>query len=154
MLDIKQIFWIAGFLEGEGSFGSGYRPCVVSASQVEKEPIQRLHSLLGGVVDTYSRKAVTGNIYYRWRLQSIRALGLMMTIYNLMSPKRKKQILFQILTWKNSAGRGWQRHKTVCPLGHPYDSENTYKTPQGHRRCRICAKLRRSLNTKGTKVNR
>lgn len=149
MISIKDIYWIAGFLEGEGSFGAGYRPCVVTATQVEKEPIERLHSLLGGVIDTYSRKAVTGNIYYRWRLQSIRAISLMMTLYSLMSPKRKRQIAFQIKTWKSSAGRGWQRHKTTCPLGHPYSLENTYKDPHEHRRCRTCARLRRGMNTKG-----
>lgn len=28
--------------------------------------------------------------------------------------------------------------KTHCPQGHPYDSENTYVTPIGHRQCRTC----------------
>lgn len=28
--------------------------------------------------------------------------------------------------------------KTHCPGGHPYDSENTYKTPGGKRMCRAC----------------
>jgi hypothetical protein len=28
--------------------------------------------------------------------------------------------------------------KTHCPAGHPYDADNTYRRPSGHRRCRIC----------------
>lgn len=32
---------------------------------------------------------------------------------------------------------------THCPHGHPYDAENTYYTPGGHRRCRACKRLRR-----------
>ena len=31
-----------------------------------------------------------------------------------------------------------QLRKTHCPHGHPYDTENTYYTPKGHRRCRVC----------------
>ena len=31
-----------------------------------------------------------------------------------------------------------QREKTHCPQGHPYDAENTYVTPAGHRYCRVC----------------
>lgn len=27
---------------------------------------------------------------------------------------------------------------THCPQGHPYDSDNTYVTPKGHRDCRAC----------------
>lgn len=28
--------------------------------------------------------------------------------------------------------------KTHCPHGHPYDAENTYRTPEGKRSCRTC----------------
>lgn len=28
--------------------------------------------------------------------------------------------------------------KTHCPARHPYDAENTYYTPKGHRQCREC----------------
>lgn len=32
--------------------------------------------------------------------------------------------------------------KTRCPQGHPYDSVNTYVTPDGgHRHCRICKRV-------------
>lgn len=29
-------------------------------------------------------------------------------------------------------------HKTHCPKGHPYDQVNTYRQPNGGRRCRQC----------------
>lgn len=38
-------------------------------------------------------------------------------------------------------GTGWSaRHarKTHCPHGHPYSPDNTYRDPQGGRRCRTC----------------
>jgi WhiB family transcriptional regulator, redox-sensing transcriptional regulator len=31
-----------------------------------------------------------------------------------------------------------QASKTHCKHGHPYDADNTYYTPDGHRRCRTC----------------
>lgn len=32
--------------------------------------------------------------------------------------------------------------KIACPVGHPYDDVNTYVDPEGHRRCRACARER------------
>lgn len=37
---------------------------------------------------------------------------------------------------------GWQSSRTHCPQGHPYDDINTYNTPNGHRACRECMRIR------------
>jgi hypothetical protein len=31
-----------------------------------------------------------------------------------------------------------QASKTHCKRGHPFSADNTYYTPDGHRRCRTC----------------
>jgi hypothetical protein len=36
----------------------------------------------------------------------------------------------------------WQRAKTHCPQGHPFDEDNTYRYPSGARACRTCRRLR------------
>lgn len=41
---------------------------------------------------------------------------------------------------KHGAYRNANAEKTHCPLGHPYDTENTYKAPDGRRKCRTCKK--------------
>lgn len=35
----------------------------------------------------------------------------------------------------------YQRQKTHCPHGHPYNNQNTYRRADGYRRCRICRLL-------------
>lgn len=35
--------------------------------------------------------------------------------------------------------------KTHCPHGHPYSPENTYRTPDGSRKCRVCLNARRGV---------
>ena len=34
----------------------------------------------------------------------------------------------------------YQRSKTHCPQGHPYDEQNTYVYPNGRRCCRTCGR--------------
>lgn len=38
----------------------------------------------------------------------------------------------------SAKGRQWQRARSVCPAGHPYDEANTGIRPNGRRRCRAC----------------
>ena len=84
--------WAAGFLEGEGSFqfqkGSGE----VNASQSEEYmPLLKLQQLFGGTVgDPIIYKSYKPK--RRWWITGPRARGVMMTLYSLLSPRRKIQI--------------------------------------------------------------
>lgn len=93
----QDIYWAAGFLEGEGNFshanamarnGSG---TYVSAYQVNKEPVERLLHLFGG---SLSHRMARGNAnaVWVWRACGSRARGISMTIFGLMSAKRQGQI--------------------------------------------------------------
>ena len=46
----------------------------------------------------------------------------------------------RLLTNVDNATDNTQGSKTECPRGHPYNEENTYMDPNGHRRCRPCAR--------------
>ena len=37
-------------------------------------------------------------------------------------------------------GISWERAKTHCPKGHPYDDDNTYFASRGSRLCKACAR--------------
>ena len=43
---------------------------------------------------------------------------------------------------KGAKGRQHQTIKTHCPHGHEYNADNTYKDPNGGRRCRTCNRMR------------
>lgn len=43
----------------------------------------------------------------------------------------------------NRAIAAKMRARTHCPHGHPFDDANTYWTPAGHRKCRVCDRERK-----------
>lgn len=93
-MDIKELYWAAGFLEGEGSFYSscqGYGT-KVDAYQVDTESLHRLVGLFGGAIRGPRVRGPARKPIYYWRVFGPRAAGVMMTLYSLMSVKRKAQI--------------------------------------------------------------
>jgi hypothetical protein len=46
---------------------------------------------------------------------------------------------------RQAPGRHPQASKTHCKRGHPFTAENTYYTPDGHRRCRTCLREAQSI---------
>jgi hypothetical protein len=89
-----QLGWIAGFFEGEAYFRTQVlQGESIRITQKQQEPLERLHKILGGNL----RKRKTG--YYEWDVASARAAAIMMTVYSLMSPRRKEQIRTALLSW-------------------------------------------------------
>lgn len=99
------LHWIAGFMEGEGSFmrkrsgratskksGDVFKAISVCAAQVQREPLERLQKWLGGHVRFRPSKIPTQSDCYSWGVFGARARGVAMTLYPLMSPKRQGQI--------------------------------------------------------------
>lgn len=105
--------WAAGFLEGEGSFPAN--ATAVTACQKQREPLDRLRRLFGGRV--YWRPE--GGTYgiYAWYLHGPSARGVMMTLFSLMSPRRKAQIRGALMRWRDGAYRG-QGHRARRAMGY------------------------------------
>ena len=143
MVRLGNLHWASGFLEDEGHFYASpeYRGNItLGASQVQREPLDRLHNLFGG---TFRRKHYHGeneNDQWLWELRGTRAVAVMMTLYDLMSPRRKRQIEKALNEWKT-----WgvaNKNKTHCLHGHPFEGDNLYVTPTGKRECRACRRRR------------
>lgn len=138
MIDLLDIGWIAGFIEGEGTFGCRGKTVFVSVSQVQKEPIDRLHAMLGGKV--YRIEQMDGSrrmAFYKWFVHNEQARGLIMTLFALMSPRRKAQMKAALAPWLRTGRLG--KYKTECRRGHPLAGPNLGINPtSGGRYCRAC----------------
>lgn len=126
----RDLEWSAGFLEGEGSFIESNSACRVTAPQMQRAPLERLHGLFGGSLtqrrDTH---------LHVWQLSGVAAAGLMMTLYGLMSPRRRGQIFTALSRWRRAGVH--HRFRYTCRLGHPLVRLANQQGPK-YRHCPIC----------------
>jgi hypothetical protein len=93
---VKDIYWAAGFYEGEGFATDTKTSQQISAVQVNKEPLERLQKHFGGTVRLQNRYAYTrpnSKPIWRWRICGPRARGFAMTIFTLLSKRRQEQLV-------------------------------------------------------------
>lgn len=118
VFSIKELYWAAGFLEGEGSFhrnhiglGSTER---VNANQVNREPLRRLLNLFGGTLYNKRERRDNRQPISAWGIYGARARGAMMTLYLLMSKRRKAQIRKALATPKARSIRATSTSAAAC----------------------------------------
>ncbi len=156
-ISVKDIAWAAGFLEGEGCFASGKnvhkdRVPSVTAAQVDIEPLEKLQRILGGYIRPGS-PVKNQSPYWNWGVYGRQAVGVMYTIYPLLSHRRQERIRVSVGWWSNRPVHVSLRR--YCPTGHEYSDWNTYHAvakegavrPHGtnNRMCRQCNRNRRIM---------
>ncbi len=136
MLEINEVYWAAGFLEGEGGFVAGQdnSAFTISAVQLQREPLERLLRLFGGHLKAYVNKR--GTLVHRWTVNGSHAVSVGFVIFSLMSVRRKAQIARLVELWKARPGRN-NRWKASCPKGHVYGTVTTFRR-LGKRHCIVC----------------
>lgn|SRR3989442_8402035 len=99
-ISITDLHWVAGFYEGEGSanFTRGLR---VQVTQVQKWPLDRLGALFGGYF-WYKGPKGRRSATWVWTITGPKAAGLLMTLFSLLSPKRRKQIQMALAAWRKA----------------------------------------------------
>ena len=91
MINIGDIKWATGFLEGEGSFRlTQCNSPVVSVNQVQKWPLKKINSIFPGRIIPVKGDGKNKQNSWMWYLKAKDSIQLMMTIFILISPKRKK----------------------------------------------------------------
>jgi len=55
-----------------------------------------------------------------------------------VNPLHLEQVTQKVNILRGHSAPALNAAKTRCPSGHPYDEENTYWSPAGHRLCRKC----------------
>lgn len=136
-----ELGWVAGFLEGEGSFMYHHSP-TVCASQVQREPLERLETYFGGntILKRPNKDQANQQPCWYWYAGSYHAIVIMELVYDLMSPKRKQQIDACFARWKTTK-KYREQGADACLIGHKLTPENTITERTGAVRCRICRNL-------------
>lgn len=104
-MELKDLYWAAGFLEGDGYFSSSPSRSndLVGATCADRDILERLQSLFGGNIRQVTGKGLgplTKKDIYSWRLHGSKGIGLMMTLYSLMGIRRKAKIKQILADWK------------------------------------------------------
>lgn len=136
---IVDLAWAAGFLEGEGSFYARDGSAKVSAGQVQKAPLERLHKLFGGHIWLKTAPtSLSSTPIWIWYLSSRRSAAVMMTLYAFMSPKRKQEIEKALAEW-SSARNIRSAGSIACIRGHSITGDNAAQVKgRTYPVCRAC----------------
>jgi hypothetical protein len=136
---VKDIYWLAGLLEGEGSFGilsNGSNP-VIYLQMNDYDIVFKVRSLMCKhyAIGIRSRQP---NDSYVYRVHGNIAIQWMMTLYPLMGKRRKEKITEILNLWKNHRGNKYYEYGDRCRQGHLITKLNSRDTPGGGLRCRLC----------------
>jgi len=138
VIKASDVTWAAGFVEGEGSFTPDKGCPDVQVCQVQLWPLSKMERLFGGTI--YPVTQVNKRPYFRWRVGGTRAVGFVMTLYSLLSPKRKRQIRAALSEWRKTLPL--HKYRKACVHGHLYLAGSEYVNKLGHRVCRVCERAR------------
>lgn len=91
MFTPTDIAWAAGFLEGEGWLKlTGRTHLCLAASQVDREPLDRLASIFGGMV--YGPRKTKTQPIYTWQVTGrVRAQAALAAMWSWLSVHRRDQ---------------------------------------------------------------
>ena len=116
-MNSSDLHWLAGWMEGEGSFtvkktNKSIRLCGVST---DRDSIARVSGVLGTKLYGPYNKAVPGRKrYWSVAVHGGKAAAWMMTLYSLMGKRRQQAIKKALAVWRSST-----YHQRQYPTCHP-----------------------------------
>ena len=141
--------WLAGILEGEGTFSATVRhrrsdnqttvTCRIRIASTDRDVIERVARITGyGRVYELGRPTVTGKRVFSWDIgKRDQVQAVVDAVFPLLSERRQQQIL--AMFQKRDAVPQYKRpQQTHCKRGHELTPENTYVRKNGVRRCKTC----------------
>ena len=122
MIKMTDLHWAAGFLDGEGCFHltkNGLNPHI-HATQKDTWALEKLQKLFGGQIYSFKNRGLSDRTMFVWMLTSRRSIGLMLTLYSLVSPYRRGQIEHCVRRWKDVP---FQRHMSPEKLQEKFNGQ-------------------------------
>jgi len=137
-ITVKKIAWLAGILEGEGSFSFNDGGFTISLSMTDEDVVAKVASLWNRPYHLSSKGVKHGyKVQYRVNICATPAIEWMFTIYSFMGYRRQSQMLHVINKWKAVPAKD----RVNFPCGHPRSHENTISRRRTTE-CRSCANER------------
>ena len=130
----KDIFWLAGLLEGEGCFadcpgGMPRSPRIqIRLAMTDNDVVARASKIMGGSIYVNKKRTKGGKLVFHCSVWNARARGWMMTLYPLLGERRRQRIKQILGSWRSrpmqlaSVSRTWRRvgkPLTLVNLCHP-----------------------------------
>lgn len=103
MTTLKEIVWLAGLLEGEGSFSliNNVTPAI-RLGMTDKDVVEHAAKILGTELNRPTPgRLVQHKTMYDCAIFSFKAIGWMMTLYSFLGNRRREKISNIIYEWKN-----------------------------------------------------
>jgi hypothetical protein len=143
MIQTKDIHWLAGLVEGEGSFMLSTTACKyqypsIQMAMTDEDVMQRAAKIMGVKVRKYAKPPWKD--VFALAVGGHKATGWMMTLHPLMGERRQAKINEVLAHWRGSSSRSrlGQRTDTHCLHGHSRSAVNTYTERNGRTHCRPC----------------
>lgn len=144
-LSLGEVRWLAGLLEGEGSFGfflnkdphgiPRYPVLRISLGMTDEDVVERAAAIMRARGRRTYRQG-NRKPMHETSVTGSRAAGWMMTLWPLMGVRRKTRIIECLREWNGPSRRVFQREAgKPCRRGHL----DWYKAPKsGRLECRPC----------------
>ena len=136
-MEIKDIAWVAGLLEGEGCFGYSNGSPLVQLGMTDFDVVAKLRNIISpkSLITDHRHSDPTCKDVYTVRLFGSSAIQWMMTIYPFMGSRRRGRIKEIVTNWVNN---GRKVHgSNYCKNGHHLIGR--IRNLDGS--CRICKKI-------------
>lgn len=109
-----EIAWVAGLLEGEGSFltqTSGYSPRI-TCQMTDLDVLNKVHQLCGGTLHPVTKRQEHWKDCWIWRISGDPAAEVMKSILPHMGSRRSEKIQSVLDTWYTN-GRPYRQASTL-----------------------------------------
>jgi len=140
MVKTLDIAWLAGLLEGEGSFylSRGTNP-TITLGMTDEDVVRRVALLMGVDQHVYRQQLGSGKPFFRIAILGSKAHAWMMTLACLMGKRRKEKIFECLRSYMNNPRRRTRSVSDPCIHGH---EGRMIVDKRGTAICRTCSNQR------------
>jgi hypothetical protein len=132
MPSIREVVWLAGLLEGEGSFGlrktGKYQTLNIQLGMTDLDVVEKAAKILGTEVrGPYGPYGTNKLPWYSVSVNGWRAVSWMMTLWSLMGSRRKKKIEALLTKWRSYPSRPRRPASDPnLPINCPHTDHESY----------------------------